>query len=157
MCLITWTMYDGVLAMRTDDSFFSQIFATHRCRQVPGSRRTRCPRKLASSTRSRGKSSVRPKALEKGSTLVKTTRSCDVVGLSLAHLCQFTNHMSDLPCLDTFCAPSSSNLTVMEIVGRIEANQELFQRKYAKKMAAEDEYYKNRYKLTPKDASSASS
>ncbi|CAM9440748.1 unnamed protein product [Ectocarpus sp. 6 AP-2014] len=51
----------------------------------------------------------------------------------------------------------SSNLTVMEIVGRIEANQELFQRKYAKKMAAEDEYYKNRYKLTPKDATSASS
>lgn len=59
------------------------------------------------------------------------------------------------PLFDTFCAPSSSNLTVMEIVGRIEANQELFQRKYAKKMAAEDEYYKNRYKLTPKDASSA--
>ncbi|CAB1114055.1 unnamed protein product [Ectocarpus sp. CCAP 1310/34] len=51
----------------------------------------------------------------------------------------------------------SSTLTVMEIVGRIEANQELFQRKYAKKMAAEDEYYKNRYKLTPKDATSASS
>ena len=44
---------------------------------------------------------------------------------------------------------SSSNLTVMEIVGRIEANQELFQRKYAKKMAAEDEYYKKRYKLKP--------
>lgn len=42
---------------------------------------------------------------------------------------------------------SPSNLTVMEIVGRIEANQDLFQRKYAKKMAAEDEYYKNRYKL----------
>ena len=44
---------------------------------------------------------------------------------------------------------SSSNLTGMEIVGRIEANQELFQRKYAKKMAAEDEYYKKRYKLKP--------
>ena len=37
----------------------------------------------------------------------------------------------------------------MEIVGRIEANQELFQGKYAKKMAAEDEYYKKRYKLKP--------
>lgn len=45
----------------------------------------------------------------------------------------------------------------MEIVGRIEANQELFQRKYAKKMAAEDEYYNKRYKLQPNDASSASS
>lgn len=42
----------------------------------------------------------------------------------------------------------------MEIVGRIEANQELFQRKYAKKMAAEDEYYNNRYKLKPKNTSS---
>lgn len=44
----------------------------------------------------------------------------------------------------------------MEIVGRIEANQELFQRKYAKKMAAEDEYYNKRYKLKPTNASSAS-
>lgn len=52
---------------------------------------------------------------------------------------------------------SSSNLTVMEIVGRIEANQELFQRKYAKKIAAEDEYYNKRYKLKPKDGTSASS
>ncbi|CAM9345274.1 unnamed protein product, partial [Ascophyllum nodosum] len=46
---------------------------------------------------------------------------------------------------------SSSNLTVMEIMGRIEANQERFQRKYAKKMAAEDEYYKDRYKLNDQD------
>lgn len=45
----------------------------------------------------------------------------------------------------------------MEIVGRIEANQELFQRKYAKKIAAEDEYYKKRYKLKPNDGTSASS
>lgn len=50
---------------------------------------------------------------------------------------------------------SSSNLTVMEIVGRIEANQELFQRKYAKKMAAEDEYYKNRYQLPQANDASA--
>ena len=39
----------------------------------------------------------------------------------------------------------------MEIMGRIEANQERFQRKYAKKMAAEDEYYKDRYKLNDQD------
>lgn len=45
---------------------------------------------------------------------------------------------------------SSSDLTVMEIIGRIEANQDLFQRKYAKKMAAEEEYYQNRYKLQAK-------
>lgn len=42
----------------------------------------------------------------------------------------------------------------MEIVRRIEANQELFQRKYAKKMAAEDEYYKNRYKLSDSNGAS---
>lgn len=46
---------------------------------------------------------------------------------------------------------SSSNLTVREIMGRIEANQERFQRKYAKKMAAEDEYYRNRYQLNDQD------
>lgn len=45
----------------------------------------------------------------------------------------------------------------MEIVGRIEANQDLFQRKYAKKMAAEDEYYNKRYKLKPNNAGPLSS
>ena len=39
-------------------------------------------------------------------------------------------------------------------MGRIEANHERFQLKYVKKMAAEDEYYKNRYKLDDQDQSS---
>lgn len=53
----------------------------------------------------------------------------------------------------SMCLSSSSDLTVMEIIGRIEANQDLFQRKYAKKMAAEEEYYQNRYKLQARGGS----
>lgn len=53
-----------------------------------------------------------------------------------------------LPTFPVLYEPDSScDLTVMKIIERIEANQDTFQRKYAKKIAAEDEYYKKRYKL----------
>ncbi|CAM9720686.1 unnamed protein product [Phaeothamnion confervicola] len=42
---------------------------------------------------------------------------------------------------------SPSTLTVSEIVGRIQKNEALFQRKFARKKIAEDEYYNKRYNL----------
>ncbi|KAG5184915.1 CTP-phosphoethanolamine cytidylyltransferase [Tribonema minus] len=48
---------------------------------------------------------------------------------------------------------SPSCLTVKEIMGRIQKNQEAFEKKFAKKKKAEDEYYKGRYNMNAPPAS----
>lgn len=45
---------------------------------------------------------------------------------------------------------SPSNLSVVEIVSRIHANEERFRNKFEKKAKAEQEYYDIRYKDVPK-------
>lgn len=46
-----------------------------------------------------------------------------------------------------FVANSPSNLSVQEIIHRIQASEERFRAKYEKKSKAEDEYYRQRYGL----------